>query len=92
MTGAFSEILAPDAALTTNGLDLRGRDDCARYLASVYAELRPYSVELESINGEPGLTIRRGTAVVGVTILRMRHGLIEHVWLVTDAEKLRSWN
>ena len=92
MTHAFAGILAPDATVTVDGLEVTGRDACARHLAAVFAELDPDSIDLESVNGEPGLAIRRGGRVVGITVLGMRVGQVTRVWLVTAPEKLSSWN
>jgi len=92
MVGAFADILSPAATLSMDGIDLHGRDDCARYLAGLFADLEPDSIDLESVNGEPGLALRRNGHVVGVTVLRMRDRHIDHIWLVCSPDKLRSWN
>ena len=92
MVGAFADILAPDATLSTDGLDLRGRDECARYLAELFAAFDPDSIVPESVNGEPGLAIRHVGRVIGIAILQMRDRRVDHVWLVTTPDKLRTWN
>ena len=90
MTHAFAGILAPDIVVITDGLEVRGAE-CAAHLAAVFAELDPDSIDLESVNGEPGLAIRRDGRVVGVAVLGMRVGRVTRVWLVTAPEKLSSW-
>ena len=92
MTGSFADILAPDVMVVADGMTLRGRDTCALYLAGVLVDLAPNSIDAESINGEPGLALRRAGHVVGVVILGSHRARIDHVWLVTAPEKLRSWD
>ena len=90
MRHAFAGILAPDIVVITDGLEVRG-PECAAHLAEVFAELDPDSIDLESVNGERGLAIRRGGAVVGIAVLGMRVGQVTRVWLVTAPGKLTSW-
>ena len=91
MTRAFAGVLAPDIMVITDGLKVTGAE-CAAHLADVFAELDPDSIDLESVNGEPGLALRHGGRVVAVAVLGMRAGQVTRVWLVSAPEKLRSWN
>jgi hypothetical protein len=90
MTRAFAGVVAPDSVVIADGLEVRGAE-CAAHLAEVFAELDPDSIDLESVNGEQGLAIRRGGRVVGVAVLGMRVGRVTRVWLVTAPGKLTSW-
>ena len=92
LTGSFAGVLAEDVVVTTDGLELAGRDDCALFLAGLVARLDPDSVETQSVNGEPGLALRRGITVVAVAVAHARDGYIGRLWLVSEPAKLRSWN
>ncbi|MGN7799004.1 hypothetical protein [Leifsonia sp. 22587] len=48
-------------------------------------------LDLRSVNGRPGLLASRDGRPTAVVVVEGRRGLVEGVWLVTDAGKLRHW-
>ena len=46
----------------------------------------------EAVNGQTGLVLRRSSRVVGIVCLSVRGPLIRGVWIISSAERLRSWN
>ncbi|MBO9625168.1 MAG: hypothetical protein J7484_02185 [Microbacterium sp.] len=76
--------LVPDAAAATSGRDA---------VAAAMRELVPAGTSIVpgSINGDLGLVLDRGGAVVGVVTGEIRHGRLRNVWAVCSPEKLRHW-
>jgi RNA polymerase sigma-70 factor (ECF subfamily) len=50
------------------------------------------SAAMASINSVPGFTLLRDGQVVGAVTAEMRSGLLSHVWVVCNPDKLRHWN
>lgn len=92
MTGSFAGLLASDVAVSCDGTDVFGSDDCALFLATTLARLEPDAIDPESVNGEPGLALRRTGRVIAIAVLRGSPDRISRIWLVTATERLRSWN
>ncbi|MGK3954320.1 hypothetical protein ACLKM7_18520 [Microbacterium sp. I2] len=96
---ALARVLHLDASLTVDGgghvpaprTPLRGRVEVVRYLTRVLGDSEVDTV-IESVNGMPGVVVRRGATVVGVLVLRVRRSLVCEAWLVANPDKLESWN
>lgn len=50
------------------------------------------SVHPASINGVPGLILRRDDVVSAALTAEMRSGMLCAVWVVSNPDKLRHWN
>lgn len=96
---ALGRVLHFDVTLTVDGggqvpaprAPLRGRVAVVRQLLRVLSDPQVDTV-VESVNGMPGVVVRRGGSVVGVLALRVRGSLVCEAWLVVNPDKLASWN
>ena len=50
------------------------------------------SLAVASVNGMPGIVVRRKGEVVGVLSLQVRGRLVVRAWLVANPDKLGSWS
>ncbi|WP_374009210.1 hypothetical protein [Leifsonia sp. LS-T14] len=48
-------------------------------------------LELRSVNGRPGLLALREGRLVAVIVVEGRAAAVDHVWVVTNPEKLATW-
>ena len=71
---------------------VRGRDAVARALAHLFSDDPGVRATDETVNGLPGLALRRGDAVIGVIAVDVRAGAVTAVWAVLNPDKLRHWN
>ena len=96
---ALGRVLHYDATLTVDGggripaprAPLRGRVAVVRHLLQVLADPE-VDTAVESVNGMPGVVVRRDGEVVGVLVLRVRGAVVREAWLVANPDKLASWN
>ena len=96
---ALGRVLHPDVCVTVDAggqvpapdAPLRGRSDVGRYLLAVLGGDDVDAV-VESVNGMPGIVLRRDDVVVGVLVLEVRASRVCEAWLVTNPDKLASWN
>lgn len=77
-----SGLAGPDAA--------EGRTDAAEALAALAGD--GVVVVPASVNGRPGVLLRRDDVVVTVVAAEVHAGLIDAVWIVCNPDKLRHWN
>jgi len=49
-------------------------------------------LQLRSVNGRPGLLAQRDGRLVAVIVVDGRAAAIDHVWVVTNPEKLATWS
>lgn len=95
----LARMLHADVELTVDGgghvpappTPLQGRAAVVRHLLSVLGDPEVDTV-IESVNGMPGVVVRREATVVGVLVLRVRQSLVCEAWLVANPDKLESWN
>lgn len=96
---ALGRLLHTDASLTVDGggqvpaphAPVRGRVAVVRQLLEV-AGGPEVDATVESVNGMPGVVVRRDGTVVGVLALRLSGTIVHEAWLVTNPDKLASWN
>lgn len=96
---ALGRALRDDVTLTVDGgglvpapaAPLRGRVAVVRQLLRVLSDPGVDTV-VESVNGMPGVVVRRDGGVVGVLALRLQGSLVCEAWLVANPDKLASWN
>ncbi|NLP84225.1 siderophore-interacting protein [Microbacterium sp. CFH 90308] len=96
---ALARALHLDASLTVDGggqvpaprTPVRGRVAVVRHLMRALGDPEVDTV-IESVNGMPGIVVRRDGTVVGVLVLRVRRSLVCEAWLVANPDKLESWN
>ena len=69
---------------------LRGASEVGRYLSGVLFDPAA-SLRTASVNGMPGIVVRRGGEVTGVLGIRLRRRRIVQAWLVVNPEKLTRW-
>ncbi|WP_127819037.1 hypothetical protein [Microbacterium sp. CPCC 204701] len=95
----LGRVLHHDVSLTVDGggvvptprAPLRGRGDVVPQLLRVLGDPEVDAV-VESVNGMPGVVVRRDGGVVGVLVLRVTGGVVREAWLVANPDKLASWN
>ena len=95
----LGRVLHPDVRATVDGggqvpapdAPLRGCGAVGRYLLSVLGDDDVDAV-VESVNGMPGIVLRRDGAVVGVLVLQVRASRVREAWMVANPDKLSSWN
>ena len=91
-------MLHPDVELTVDGggvvagpgSALRGASEVGAHLASTLLDPQT-TLRVESVNGFPGVTVRRSRRVTGVLAIRVQAGLIVEAWLIVNPEKLSAW-
>ena len=96
---ALGRLLHPDVCATVDGggqvpapdAPLRGCGAVGRYLLEVLGD-DDIDAVVESVNGMPGIVLRRDGAVVGVLVLDVRASRVREAWLVANPDKLASWN
>lgn len=95
---ALRGVLRPDAVLIVDSGGMPpGASASSRGRTAVAAALRELSTPgvsavASSINGAPGLVLSRDGLVVAAVTAEMHAGLLSHVWVVMNPEKLRHWN
>ncbi|MET8996138.1 RNA polymerase sigma factor SigJ [Amycolatopsis sp. NPDC004169] len=95
---ALVGLLDPGATLTADGggvvraalLPIEGGEPVARYVADLAASGVLTLVE-RTVNGEPGLLLRRGDELAAVYSFDVEDGRITRIWAVRNPEKLRPW-
>ncbi|MEU0530842.1 RNA polymerase sigma factor SigJ [Amycolatopsis tolypomycina] len=95
---ALVGLLDPAATLTADGggvvraalLPVEGGELVARYAADLAATGVLTLVE-STVNGEPGLLLRRGDELAAVWSFDVADGRIARIWAIRNPEKLRSW-
>ena len=96
---ALGRLLHPDVCATVDGggqvpapdAPLRGCGAVGRYLIDVLGD-DDVDVVVESVNGMPGIVLRREGVVVGVLVLQVRASRVHEVFMVANPDKLSSWN
>lgn len=95
----LGRLLHPDVSATVDGggrvpapdAPLRGCGAVGRYLLEVLGDDEIDAV-VESVNGMPGIVLRRDGAVVGVLVLDVRASRVREAWMISNPDKLSSWN
>ncbi|MGW3959164.1 RNA polymerase sigma factor SigJ [Amycolatopsis sp. NPDC005003] len=96
--GTLIELLDPDAALTADGggrvraaiAPIEGGELVARYVAELAAAGSLTLVE-RTVNGEPGLLLRRGDELAAVYSFDIADGRITRIWAMRNPDKLGPW-
>jgi len=96
-TGDVAAQVAPDAFAVCDGgghvaapfLPLRGAAEVARLL---HALLPGNDLTVESVNGHPGLVLRRTGRAVAVIAVTCDRNLVTALWVVLNPAKLRPWH
>ncbi|MFI1097582.1 RNA polymerase sigma factor SigJ [Streptomyces sp. NPDC020917] len=96
---ALVDLLAPDATATGDGgglvtAVLRPVEGAAA-IARFYLERPGPAAGLAfvecTVNGQPGLAVRRGGVTVSVMAFAVAGDRIQHIWAVLNPDKLRPW-
>lgn len=82
---------AAGSADATPGV-VEGVDETARALSRVLRHGPGVEVEVCSVNGVAGLTVRHEGTVTGVVSVSAASGRVTKVWVVLSPGKLRGWN
>jgi RNA polymerase sigma-70 factor (ECF subfamily) len=69
-----------------------GIDEAARLLLRIFVLTPAVSISEQSVNGRPGLVVRRADRVVGVVSASVASHTIGAAWIVVNPDKLRHWN
>ena len=95
--GALAELLAPDVTLVSDGgadqhaarRPIVGVDRVSRFLVAIAERLAGGStIEPVWVNGEPGLVVRYGPAVVATVAFEVDAGRIERIYIIVNPSKL----
>lgn len=94
----LKRMLHPGVVLTVDGggivaapsTALSGASEVAAYLGPLLSDPAA-SLRIESVNGMPGVVVRRDGAPTGVLCLAVRGGRVREAWLVVNPEKLAGW-
>ncbi|GAB3435511.1 RNA polymerase sigma factor SigJ [Actinophytocola sediminis] len=97
--GALIGLLDPGATAIADGggqvsTTLRpivGAERIARSLAALAGRLRDLTMVECTVNGQPGLAVRRHGVIVTVAAFQVAEGRITHIWAVRNPDKLRPW-
>jgi RNA polymerase sigma-70 factor (ECF subfamily) len=90
-------LLAPDAVLTADGggivtaarTPITGADRVARWVLGVLEKTPgPFHIEMQTVNGQPGLLLYHGTRLLGVTSFDVRAGRIQAIYVQVNPQKL----
>ena len=96
--GTLIGLLDPDATLTADGggrvratiVPIEGGELVARYVAEL-ASFGELTIEERTVNGLPGLVLRRGDELAAVYAFAVADDRITHVWAVRNPDKLGPW-
>ena len=92
-------MLHPGVVLTVDGgglvtapvVGVEGASEVGAYLGEVLIDAA-VSLQVESVNGMPGVVVCRAGQVTGVLSIRVRGRLILEAWLVLNPDKLTHWH
>lgn len=70
---------------------VEGAEQIVRSLARLEGRLRDLTVLELTVNGQPGLVVRRDGVTVTVVAFQIEGDRITHIWAVRNPGKLRSW-
>ncbi|MDQ7805206.1 RNA polymerase sigma factor SigJ [Amycolatopsis sp. A133] len=95
---ALIGLLDPGATLTADGggrvraalAPIEGGELVARYVAEL-ASFGALTFEERTVNGLPGLVLRRGDDLAAVYAFAVADDRITHIWAVRNPDKLRPW-
>ncbi len=68
-----------------------GRDKVARLFLGLMRKEPEVDLVEDEVNGTPGVAVRVAGTTVAVLALEVCDGLITHVWLVVNLDKLHAW-
>ncbi|MEV6444815.1 RNA polymerase sigma factor SigJ [Amycolatopsis sp. NPDC051716] len=96
--GALIGLLDPGATLTADGggrvratiAPVVGGELVARYLAEL-AAFGALTLEERTVNGRPGLVLRRGDELAAVYAFAVADDRITHLWAIRNPDKLGPW-
>ncbi|MHA6670165.1 RNA polymerase sigma factor SigJ [Homoserinimonas sp. A447] len=98
---ALISILDPDATAVPDGGGLvsaaiepiRGGEQVARYLLALYQRQPDLNFAVTTVNGRAGLTAQdHAGRVLAVASVAISGGLIEHIWVTRNPDKLTGWS
>jgi hypothetical protein len=91
-TAAVRAALTPEAIAVCDGIGVvHGRADVARLAGLLLVERPQITVTGESVNGRPGLALRRLGRVITVIAAGTAGNRITALWIVLDPAKLHAW-
>ncbi|WIX85619.1 RNA polymerase sigma factor SigJ [Amycolatopsis sp. DG1A-15b] len=96
--GTLIGLLDPGATLTADGggrvraaiAPIEGAEPVARYVAEL-AAFGALTLEERTVNGLPGLVLRRGDELAAVYAFAVADDRITHLWAVRNPDKLGPW-
>ncbi len=97
---AIVGLLDPDAIALADGggrvsaslLPIEGAEQIARYYVDIVDRVPDDMTILErTVNGQPGLVMRRDGVAVTVFAFDLEGGVIKHIWAIRNPDKLRPW-
>ncbi|XVU21208.1 RNA polymerase sigma factor SigJ [Actinoplanes sp. CA-054009] len=96
---ALLALLDPDATVTADGggqvsamqHPLRGREQVARYAATLFRAMPDMDILERTVNGRPGLMVQQSGVTVTVMAFETSHDRITNIWAVRNPDKLQAW-
>ncbi|MGW4065843.1 RNA polymerase sigma factor SigJ [Amycolatopsis sp. NPDC004747] len=96
--GTLIGLLDPEATLTADGggrvraaiAPIEGGELVARYVAEL-ASFGELTIEERTVNGLPGLVLRRGDELAAVYAFAVANDRITHIWAIRNPDKLGPW-
>lgn len=97
---ALAAVLHRDVTLVTDAAGavawaltpLRGAAAVTRWAIEFFDPAAGTTATAQSLNGQPGLLLRRGALVVAALTIDVWRGRISDIWVVMTAVKLQSFN
>jgi RNA polymerase sigma factor (sigma-70 family) len=97
---ALIAILDPEATAIADGggvvsaelRPIQGREEVARACIDLFGKVPDLTIVERTVNGQSGLVIQQGGAVVAVIAVDVAGDRIKHLWAVRNPEKLRPWS
>ena len=92
-TTTVRAVLTPEAVAVCDGIGaVYGRAGVAWLAGLLLAERPRMTITRESVNGRPGLALRRLGRVIAVIAVGTAGARITALWIVLDPAKLRAWH
>jgi RNA polymerase sigma factor (sigma-70 family) len=96
---ALVGLLDPDATTVADGGGLAsavldpivGSREVARTLVGLTRRLPDLTLHQRTVNGQPGLVVKRDTSTIAVLAFAFKGDRISHIWVVRNPEKLHAW-
>ena len=93
-TATMQHLLTPDAIAVLDGVEAtaHGPADVTRLVELVLCARPATELTMESVNGHPGLALRRAGRALAVVAVQVTAGRVAALWIVNNPAKLLRWH